>query len=773
MLKYLAVIQDSFREALASRILWVVLGTITLLLLAVAPLSYREVVTWRLSEGDFSDLATFVRQVRDAADDLVPSPQKYLWSRLDQRLRERLLAADLPGPDNPNANPFEALSLLRDFRRALNRLLQQVDFYDETVFKKSDSDPSELKELRTLGLASLDEERLARFNRLVLETAFPEMIRNSPATSIQLTYAGGEGIGPFPLRAKTLRDAIQSWAVFILKWTVGAIGVVVAILVTAPIIPQMFDPGALHLLLSKPISRWLLFLAKYLGGCAFILVAAAYLITGLWVLLGWRFGIWDQRLLLSIPIYLFVFAVYYAVCSLAGIIWRSSITAVALTILFWAICFCVGLLKVSMDTFVWNKSKIVQAFEIDQQPLIVDELGITHRWNAEQQKWDEVFVSRDQKQTRGFLLLAPEIPREIRPVGPLYDPRANRLLSAQPNFPPTRMSFYTGSAADQWEPNTTVAAPTGTFAMLREPAGDILLVASTGIYRLVGDPTRRYEPLRLGNIRLPWSGGSPFQSAGPESPPLVLARPTAATMNPVTGELVLYSRGQIWMLSPDETRRYQIRRQHQLDGRDRQPLVLAAAGNLLLLGRDDGRLQVLDQQTFEVLHEYQPEESTPPRFLTASPDGQWFAAVFHSGYLWLYDVAAGQLRRPALEGQGHVTSADFSPDNQLLLADRYERLTRYDLPTLNRSARWTPSLNMVTSLYHYLLKPLYTVFPKPGELDATFQYLLTGKLTSESSQNDLSIAQRTIDPWAPVWSSAIFTVIVLVIACVYFETQDF
>jgi len=93
MFKYLAVIQDSFREALASRILWVVLGTITLLLLAVAPLSYREVVTWRLSEGDFSDLATFVRQVRDAADDLVPSPQKYLWSRLDQKLRERLLAA--------------------------------------------------------------------------------------------------------------------------------------------------------------------------------------------------------------------------------------------------------------------------------------------------------------------------------------------------------------------------------------------------------------------------------------------------------------------------------------------------------------------------------------------------------------------------------------------------------------------------------------------------------------------------------------------------------
>lgn len=773
MFKYLAVIQDSFREALASRILWVVLGSITILLLAVAPLSYREVVTWRLTDGDFTDLPGFLRLVRDASDDVVPSPQRYLWRRFDAKLRERLLAANLPGPDGEPTNPLELVSILREFRRALNRQLEQPDFVDDAVFTRLDTGPSELKELRALGIGQLAGEQLARFNRLALETAFPEMIRSSPATSIQLTYAGGEGIGPFPLRAKTLRDTIQSWAVFILKWTVGAIGVVVAILVTAPIIPQMFDPGALHLLLSKPVSRWLLFLAKYLGGCAFILVAASYLIVGLWFLLGWRFGIWDQRLLLSIPIYLFVFAVYYAVCALAGVIWRSSITAVAITVLFWAICFSIGLLKVSMDNFVWNKSRIVRALEIEQQPLIIDELGILHQWNADQQKWDEVFVSRDQKQTRGLLLLAPEIPREIRPVGPVYDPNTKRLLSAQPNFPPTRMNFYTGSAADQWEPNTTVAAPTGTFAMLHEPTGQILLVAGTGLYRLVGDPTRRYDPIKLGGITLPLSGGSPFVSVGPAEPPLVISRPSNATINPVTGELVVYSRGQLIVLAPDSTKRYQIQRQHRLDGRDRQPVVLAVAGQQIMLGRDDGRLQILDHQTFEPLHEYQPEGQAPARFVTASPDGQWFAAVFHGGSFWLYDVQAGQLRRPAVAGQGQITAADFPSANQILLADRFERLSRYDLPTWKLSARWMPAIDMFNGLYRYLFQPLYFLFPKPGELDTTFQYLLTGKLTEESSQNDLTVAQEAIDPWSPVWSSAIFTLVVLIIACVYFETQDF
>ena len=98
----------------------------------------------------------------------------------------------------------------------------------------------------------------------------------------------------------------------------------VAVLITAPTIPQMFDAGALHLLLSKPIARWLLFLARFFGGCAFILIGATYLIGGLWLILGIRFGVWDPKLLLSIPIYLFVFAIYYSVSSLVGAIYRSS-----------------------------------------------------------------------------------------------------------------------------------------------------------------------------------------------------------------------------------------------------------------------------------------------------------------------------------------------------------------------------------------------------------------------------------------------------------------
>jgi ABC-type transport system involved in multi-copper enzyme maturation permease subunit len=64
-----------------------------------------------------------------------------------------------------------------------------------------------------------------------------------------------------------------------------AIGLFIAILVTAPTIPQMFETGSLHLLLSKPISRSLLFLAKFVGGCAFVVICATYLSAG-----DWAFG---------------------------------------------------------------------------------------------------------------------------------------------------------------------------------------------------------------------------------------------------------------------------------------------------------------------------------------------------------------------------------------------------------------------------------------------------------------------------------------------------
>src|SRR3954451_957580 len=83
MRPYFAIIKDSFREALASRVLWVLLGLISLTLLAFAPLSYREEATVGLRERDVEAWPLLVEKLREASKSLVATPARRIWSLLD------------------------------------------------------------------------------------------------------------------------------------------------------------------------------------------------------------------------------------------------------------------------------------------------------------------------------------------------------------------------------------------------------------------------------------------------------------------------------------------------------------------------------------------------------------------------------------------------------------------------------------------------------------------------------------------------------------------
>ena len=63
MRPYLAIIADSFREALASRVLWILLVLITLLLAALVPLGYRSEQTAEFRQGDFLDARALVEAI--------------------------------------------------------------------------------------------------------------------------------------------------------------------------------------------------------------------------------------------------------------------------------------------------------------------------------------------------------------------------------------------------------------------------------------------------------------------------------------------------------------------------------------------------------------------------------------------------------------------------------------------------------------------------------------------------------------------------------------
>jgi len=68
MRPYFAIIKDSFREAMASRVLWVLLGLISIVLVALAPLTYREVTTVGIQSKEIEGWPGSTRGARSWAD---------------------------------------------------------------------------------------------------------------------------------------------------------------------------------------------------------------------------------------------------------------------------------------------------------------------------------------------------------------------------------------------------------------------------------------------------------------------------------------------------------------------------------------------------------------------------------------------------------------------------------------------------------------------------------------------------------------------------------
>jgi hypothetical protein len=421
-----------------------------------------------------------------------------------------------------------------------------------------------------------------------------------------------------------------------------------------------------------------------------------------------------------------------------------------------------------------NKERFTRVFYAKDALFAADEFGWGSEWNEETREWQERFVLNEQRQSRPFLSLAPSVPREFRVIGPMYDPVHDRILAAIPAFPPTKTHFAVADRADKWEPTTPLAAPMGTTALLREPSGSVIVVSSLGLSRLTGDPLAKRNTINLPfGFSVPLPGGGPFQSVNPD-PAVLITQPAAAAIHPQNGAIVVYSRGLLTLLTPAGNR-FENKREHKLDGKDRQAVVLGIAGTHLVVGREDGRIQAYDAETFTLKQEWQPEGRNPPRFIEASPDGRWFAIVFHSGRLWLLDSQQNDLHRASVSGQGAISAANFTDAGHLLVVDRTDRVTEYSLsPEVKVEQRFSPKSSLLQNAYRFGLVPLYTVFPKPGELDETFDYLLSGRETEQTEGDaDLASAQRVIDPWTPLWSSAAFTILLLAACCVYIEWQEF
>lgn len=108
---------------------------------------------------------------------------------------------------------------------------------------------------------------------------------------------------------------------------------ILALVSTASIFPDFIAGGSIELTLSKPISRARLFLTKYATGLLFVGLQVAAFTTAAFLVIWIRGGTLELQIFLAVPIVLLTFSYLYCICVLLGLITRSTIASLLLTVL--------------------------------------------------------------------------------------------------------------------------------------------------------------------------------------------------------------------------------------------------------------------------------------------------------------------------------------------------------------------------------------------------------------------------------------------------------
>ncbi|UCG16990.1 MAG: ABC transporter permease subunit [Phycisphaerales bacterium] len=115
----------------------------------------------------------------------------------------------------------------------------------------------------------------------------------------------------------------------------GWIGITLMIIATAGVFPCMMEPGAVDVLLGKPIHRLRLFLYKYVAGMVFVLLQATLFVGATFLVMGFRWHVWAPGYLVCIPLMVLLFSYLFCVSVLVGVYTRSSVAAILVSLAAW------------------------------------------------------------------------------------------------------------------------------------------------------------------------------------------------------------------------------------------------------------------------------------------------------------------------------------------------------------------------------------------------------------------------------------------------------
>src|SRR5262245_52683563 len=109
-----------------------------------------------------------------------------------------------------------------------------------------------------------------------------------------------------------------------LAMVIGTFGLFLALMATSTLFPTMLQKGSIDLLLCRPIPRWRLITARFLGGGSIMAFNALYLFVGVWAVLGLKAAVWINAFPLSTVLVIFAFVVLFSVVMVASVITENG-----------------------------------------------------------------------------------------------------------------------------------------------------------------------------------------------------------------------------------------------------------------------------------------------------------------------------------------------------------------------------------------------------------------------------------------------------------------
>ena len=140
----------------------------------------------------------------------------------------------------------------------------------------------------------------------------------------------------------------------------GWIASILAVVSTASIFPDFVAGGSIELLLSKPIGRVRLFFTKFATGLLFVVLQVSVFALACFLVIGIRGGSWVPSLFWSVPLIAAMFSYLFCVCAVLGLLTRSTIASMMLTLLFWFVIFGIHAAETGVLNFRISKGMEVE-----------------------------------------------------------------------------------------------------------------------------------------------------------------------------------------------------------------------------------------------------------------------------------------------------------------------------------------------------------------------------------------------------------------------------